>query len=152
MSDSSFPNSLGQQLKILNILFEKEMNNGLKQLGISLTGTQTAVLMQVASRDPQQLTQKEVETTLRLSHPTTRGIVKRLVATGSITTIPDATDRRQIILQLTTAGATFLEKNSAQIKAQTARSETKLTSRLTLDETQTLSQLVTKMITSLDEN
>lgn len=110
MSDSSFPNSLGQQLKILNILFEKEMNNGLKQLGISLTGTQTAVLMQVASRDPQQLTQKEVETTLRLSHPTTRGIVKRLVATGSITTIPDATDRRQIILQLTTAGATFLEK------------------------------------------
>lgn len=84
MPEPFFSNNLGQQLKVLNILFEKDMNNGLKQLGITLTGTQTAVLMQLADRHPQQLTQKEVETTLRLSHPTTRGIVKRLAATGLI--------------------------------------------------------------------
>lgn len=152
MPEPFFSNNLGQQLKVLNILFEKDMNNGLKQLGITLTGTQTAVLMQLADRHPQQLTQKEVETTLRLSHPTTRGIVKRLAATGLISTTPAADDRRQIVLLLTDKGAAFLNENTARIQSQVTHSEAKLTSQLSTEEKQTLSQLFNKMIVSLELN
>lgn len=103
MTDQFFMNSLAQQLKMLNIMIEKEMNHDLRALGINLTGTQVAVLMQLHQNPKQTITQKQIEVALKLSHPTTRGIVKRLVATGLITTTPAPQDQRQVALLLTPA-------------------------------------------------
>lgn len=147
MATDFFLDSLGQQLKVLNILVEKAMNNGLKQLGLSLTGTQVAVLSLVQQRAP--ITQKQVEVALKLSHPTTRGIVKRLVATGLIQTTSQAADQRQIVLRLTATGQDLMKTNFEQLKAQVAAVESQMVNGLSTTEQATLQQLLMRMIQNM---
>lgn len=147
MATDFFLDSLGQQLKVLNILVEKAMNNGLKQLGLSLTGTQVAVLSLVQQRAP--ITQKQVEVALKLSHPTTRGIVKRLVATGLIQTTSQAVDQRQIVLRLTATGQDLMKTNFEQLKAQVAGVESQMVNGLSTAEQATLQQLLMRMIQNM---
>lgn len=147
MATDFFLDSLGQQLKVLNILVEKAMNNGLKQLGLSLTGTQVAVLSLVQQRAP--ITQKQVEVALKLSHPTTRGIVKRLVATGLIQTTSQAADQRQIVLRLTATGQDLMKTNFEQLKAQVVGVESQMVNGLSTAEQATLQQLLMRMIQNM---
>ncbi|WP_137626430.1 MarR family winged helix-turn-helix transcriptional regulator [Lactiplantibacillus pingfangensis] len=147
MATDFFLDSLGQQLKVLNILVEKAMNNGLKQLGLSLTGTQVAVLSLVQQRAP--ITQKQVEVALKLSHPTTRGIVKRLVATGLVQTTSQAADQRQIVLRLTATGQDLMKTNFEQLKAQVAGVESQMVNGLSTAEQATLQQLLMRMIQNM---
>lgn len=147
MATDFFLDSLGQQLKVLNILVEKAMNNGLKQLGLSLTGTQVAVLSLVQQRAP--ITQKQVEVALKLSHPTTRGIVKRLVATGLVQTTAQAADQRQIVLRLTATGQDLMKTNFEQLKAQVAGVESQMVNGLSTAEQATLQQLLMRMIQNM---
>lgn len=147
MATDFFLDSLGQQLKVLNILVEKAMNNGLKQLGLSLTGTQVAVLSLVQQRAP--ITQKQVEVALKLSHPTTRGIVKRLVATGLVQTTAQAADQRQIVLRLTATGQDLMKTNFEQLKAQVVGVESQMVNGLSTAEQATLQQLLMRMIQNM---
>jgi len=147
MATDFFLDSLGQQLKVLNILVEKAMNNGLKQLGLSLSGTQVAVLSLVQQRAP--ITQKQVEVALKLSHPTTRGIVKRLVATGLVQTTAQAADQRQIVLRLTATGQDLMKTNFEQLKAQVVGVESQMVNGLSTAEQATLQQLLMRMIQNM---
>lgn len=149
MSTDIFTNSLAQQLKMLNIAIEKEMNSDLKALDIALTGTQVAVLVQVYSNVGEALTQKQIETRLRLSHPTTRGIVKRLVATGLLQTTPGQADQRQVTLNLTPRGRTFMGEHFQQIQQQVAHTEQKLVQNLSAADQQALQRMVTTMLTTM---
>lgn len=149
MTTNFFTNSLAQQLKMLNIAIEKEMNGGLKALDISLTGTQVAVLAQVYANTGAALTQKQIETSLRLSHPTTRGIVKRLVATGLLQTTPGQTDQRQVTLSLTSQGRTFMTEHFQQIQQQVTRTERKLVQNLSAADQQALQRMVTTMLKTM---
>ncbi|WEE35568.1 MarR family winged helix-turn-helix transcriptional regulator [Lactiplantibacillus paraplantarum] len=119
-------NSLGQQLKLINILTEKELNAGLQNLTPKLTGTQVAVLMYLNDNRTIVVTQKQIEMTLQLSHPTTRGIIKRLVATGLINTSTAHNDRRQVVLTLSAAGQQFLQYHIDLIEDQLSTVENKL--------------------------
>ncbi|BDZ32099.1 MarR family transcriptional regulator [Lactiplantibacillus sp. WILCCON 0030] len=147
MAEEFFLNSLGQQLKVLNVLVEKAMNNGLKQLGLNLTGTQVGVLLMVQRRAP--MTQKQIELALKLSHPTTRGIVKRLVTTGLVQTRPQVADQRQIVLTLTVTGQTLMANYAEQLQAQVARVEEQLLANLTAADRVSLQHLLTQMIQNM---
>lgn len=149
MTTNIFSNSLAQQLKMLNIAFEKEMNGGLKALDISLTGTQVAVLAQVYANTGAALTQKQIETGLWLSHPTTRGIVKRLVATGLLQTTPGQADQRQVMLSLTSQGQDFMTEHFQQIQQQVTRTERKLVQNLSAADQQVLQRMVTTMLKTM---
>ncbi|MFC6261254.1 MarR family winged helix-turn-helix transcriptional regulator [Levilactobacillus fujinensis] len=149
MSTPFFKDTLAQQLKILNLAVEKEMNKGLKRLDISLTSTQVAVLMQMYLNTDQSLTQKQVETALKLSHPTTRGIIKRLTATGLLQTSPAVGDQRQIELRLTPAGTWFMKNHAGQIQAQATQTEDKLVSNLSTADQVTLQRLLTTLLTTM---
>ncbi|NLR10088.1 MULTISPECIES: MarR family winged helix-turn-helix transcriptional regulator [Lactobacillaceae] len=149
MTTDFFTNGLVQQLKMLNIAIEKEMNSDLKALGIALTGTQVAVLVKVYSNTGEALTQKQIETRLRLSHPTTRGIVKRLVATGLLQTTPGQADQRQVTLNLTSQGRTFMAEHFQQIQQPVAHMEQKLVRNLSATDQQALQRMVTTMLTTM---
>ena len=149
MATPFFKDTLAQQLKMLNLAVEKEMNNGLKALDISLTGTQVAVLMQLYLNTDQPLTQKQVEIALKLSHPTTRGIIKRLVAPGLLQTTPAADDQRQIELRLTPAGTWFMKNHADQIQAQVTQTEDKLVSNMSAADQATLQRLLTTLLTTM---
>lgn len=141
---------LSQELKILEILIEKELGAHLKAQGISLTGTQLAVLEMVGARDGAPLLQKEIERQLRLSHPTTRGIVKRLIANDLLVATAPATDRRQVALYLTEAGHQLLVQHQAGLDAATNEVEARLLQGLTPEEVATLQKALPAMINNLD--
>lgn len=116
--------TLGSEIKMLSNLIEKNLN---QSLPINhLTGTQTAVLMKVAD-SPMPMTQKQLETSLKLSHPTTRGIVKRLESQGYLLSVQSAADRRQMELHLTAAGQKLLDEHLDDLQKQLQKVEQQLT-------------------------
>lgn len=119
--------TLGSEIKMLSNLIEKNLN---QSLPINhLTGTQTAVLMKVAD-SPMPMTQKQLETILKLSHPTTRGIVKRLESQGYLLSVQSAADRRQMELHLTAAGQKLLDEHFDDLQNQLQKVEQQLTQHI----------------------
>ena len=121
-----FEDNIGRNLKTLNNLVEKKLNNDLRSLGVNLTGTQMSVLMQLFANQGTPLTQKQIETELKLSHPTTRGINKRLVKAGLVETQVVPTDKRQVQLQLTAKGQDLITTYSRQLEKQVTLVETQM--------------------------
>lgn len=69
-------NDIGFLFKKIDEKLEKHVNANLNSLGI--TFSQLKVLFFVNEAENHQTTQKEIETFLEVSHPTTNGIIKRL--------------------------------------------------------------------------
>lgn len=139
---------IGPKIKVLNTLVEKELNNTLAPLSPTLTGTQVAVLMTLAERPVGTVTQKQMETLLHLSHPTTRGVIKRLAGMNLLYTTKSAVDQRQVVLQLTATGRQFVATNQGRINQATQKVERQLTSRLSPAEQEQFRQLLQKMTAS----
>ena len=76
---------IGPQIKTLSILIEKKMNAQLVANGINLTGTQISILAFLYDHQ-KTVTQKEIELKFKISHPTVRGIIRRLVALNLVET------------------------------------------------------------------
>ena len=74
--NDSHKNDIGFLFKKIDEKLEKQVNANLNSLGI--TFAQIRVLIFVHEAENQQTTQKEIETFLEVSHPTTNGIIKRL--------------------------------------------------------------------------
>lgn len=148
LNDLNEPYLLGPKLKIINTLVEKELNNTLAKLEPHVTGSQVAVLMQLFQRSPQLITQKELEVQLRLSHPTTRGIVKRLSIMGLIFTTQSISDRRQMVLSLTSEGQTLMNRSHEKIYASVRNVERKLNQGISVEERQQFIKILNKMITN----
>lgn len=140
---------IGPQLKILDIQLEKALTKQLKMLGINLTGTQLTVLTMIYNHSD-VIVQKEIETTLKLSHPTTRGIVKRLVANSLVETSPLPDDHRQIGLYLTTQGKRLLAENLPVIRDRVAQVEQKLLQNLSEDEIKNFKKALAVMVNNMN--
>ena len=118
MSDH-FLNQLGPKIKIANTVIEKELNNRFADLfkKYSLTGAQISLLVYLYDSKGRTITQKEIADTFVLSHPTIRGIVKRLEDNGLIATAHLKNDQRQIVLTLSEKGFDLLDENIEEIHA-----------------------------------
>jgi DNA-binding MarR family transcriptional regulator len=149
MSDKSSVGQLGRRIKMLSVLADKRLNNNLDSLGIGLTSNQVAVMMALHEKQHDEVTQKQIETFLRLSHPTTRGIIKRLDSNGLITTAVSPGDRRQVVLSLTKLGQDFLEKNINRIEDQLDGVEKQLTTGISSSEQELFQTILVKMIKNL---
>lgn len=110
---------IGPQIKIANTLIEKEINNRFAELfkQYSLTGVQVSLLVYLYDSKGRTITQKEISDTFVLSHPTIRGIVKRLEENNFIFTSHLKNDQRQIVLTLSDRGYELLEQNINEIHA-----------------------------------
>ncbi|WEV50938.1 MarR family transcriptional regulator [Lactobacillus sp. ESL0731] len=118
MSDKLL-NRLGPKIKIANTLIEKELNNHFASLfqNYSLTGAQISLLVYLYDSKGRTITQKEIADTFVLSHPTIRGIVKRLADNDFIQTAHLQSDQRQIVLTLSAAGFKLIDENITEIHA-----------------------------------
>lgn len=139
---------IGPKIKMLNTLVEKELNNTLANLDNPLTGTQITVLMTINDAHEQIITQKKMEEALKLSHPTTRGIVKRLVAMNLISTSKLADDQRQVTLHMTNLGTQIIEKNRTKINESVKNVESKITTSLSQEEQKQFLEMLTKIISN----
>ena len=141
--------TISQNIKTLAVQVDKKLTAHLKAQGITLTGTQLAVLGMVYDRHGAQLLQKEVETRLHLSHPTTRGIIKRLVNLQLLVTSAPATDKRQVALQLTESGRQLFAHYQPGLTTSAALLEERLLAGLTDEEIATLRKVLPQMVANL---
>lgn len=99
----------GNNIKVIHnkidTLFTKETN----KLVSGLTNTQYITLIYLSESLQQRTLQKNIETKFELSHPTTVGIIKRLVAQNLVTTQPFQKNKRQTEVVLTEKGKKLLE-------------------------------------------
>lgn len=90
---------IGFLVKQINNVYEKDLNERLKRLGI--TSSQCAVLDYLFHTNKEEVNQRDVERNLSLKNPTVTGILKRLDEKGFILCVPNATDKRKKNIYLT---------------------------------------------------
>ena len=112
-------NRIGPKIKAANTLIEKQLNNQFGEMfkDYSLTGAQISLMVFLYEAKDRTVTQKEIADMFVLSHPTIRGIVRRLEENGLIYTTHLETDQRQIVLQLSDKGFALVDKNITKIHA-----------------------------------
>ena len=112
-------NRIGPKIKAANTLIEKQLNNQFGEMfkDYSLTGAQISLMVFLYDAKDRTVTQKEIADMFVLSHPTIRGIVRRLEENGLIYTTHLETDQRQIVLQLSDKGFALVDKNITKIHA-----------------------------------
>ncbi len=71
--------------------------------------TQTQFLVLVAVRAFGRCTMGTLSRSLHVSMPTVSGIVSRLVGSGHVRRVPQAEDRRQVVVELTAKGQAFFQ-------------------------------------------
>ena len=90
---------IGFMIKQINTIYEKELNNLLKSVGI--TASQCAVLDYLFHSNKEAVNQRDVERNLNLKNPTVTGILKRLDEKGYILCVPNEEDKRRKNIYLT---------------------------------------------------
>ena len=90
---------IGFMIKQINNVFEKELNEKVKKLG--LTSSQCAVLDYLFHTSKDEISQRDVERHLSLKNPTVTGLLKRLDEKGYILCVPNAKDKRKKNIYLT---------------------------------------------------
>ncbi len=72
--------------------------------------TQTQFMMLLAIRSYGGCTMGEIARRMKVAMPTATGVVARLVRTGYIQRVPKANDRRQVMVQVTAKGESFIRE------------------------------------------
>ena len=78
--------------------------------------TQTQFLMLAAIRAYARCTMSTLARSLHISLPTASGIVERLVRSGYVRRVPEAEDRRQVIVELTPKAAQFFHEFESVVR------------------------------------
>ena len=146
-SMTTFLNRIGPKIKIANTLIEKELNKQFAEIfrDYSLTGAQISLMIYLYESKARQITQKEVADAFVLSHPTIRGIVKRLEANKLIATSRLESDQRQIVLKLSDKGFNLIDKNIVKIRSIMTNVNTRITKGLSDREISELEQVLSKI-------
>lgn len=91
--------AVGFLFKQINNVYEKDINNQLKGLGI--TSSQCEVLDYLFHCEKEEVNQKDIEKALNLKNPTVTGILHRLDEKGFVLVVPNGKDRRKKNVHLT---------------------------------------------------
>lgn len=89
---------IGMLLKQINDKLKIIADNSLKESGLTISQTR---VMQIIHEKGGEVTQKEIEKHLQVSHPTVVGIVSRLEKNGYLSCRVDEEDRRNKIVSVT---------------------------------------------------
>ena len=131
---------LGFLFKQINNVYEKEVNNSLRALGI--TASQCAVLDYLFHSGKEEINQKDVERALSLKNPTVTGLLKRLDEKGYILIVPSAKDRRCKKIYLTEKAYDIRRRMEADRK----KVDKRLTIGMTKKEVQALRKMLDKVL------
>lgn len=90
---------IGFLVKQINNVFEKELNDRLRTIGI--TSSQCAVLDYLFHSNKEEVNQRDIERNLNLKNPTVTGLLKRLDEKGYVLCVPNEEDKRKKNIYLT---------------------------------------------------
>ncbi|WEV63786.1 MarR family winged helix-turn-helix transcriptional regulator [Bifidobacterium sp. ESL0732] len=152
--DANGVDSLGPLIKVANTLIEKELNNRVASMfeGYSLTGPQITLMVYLHDAHGHAVTQREIADRFVLSHPTIRGIVKRLEGSGLINTSQLESDRRQILLGLTVEGRRLMDAHINDIHGVMKQINTMITDGLSGAEQEKLVAALKRIVANFSED
>ena len=117
---------IGFMIKQINNVYEKDLNERLKTIGI--TASQCAVLDYLFHTSREEVSQRDVERHLNLKNPTVTGLLKRLDEKGYILCVPNANDKRKKNIYLTEKAYDIqrrMEKDRRKLDKELTRGMTK---------------------------
>lgn len=138
-------NQIGFVVKQINNIYEKELNERLKKLGI--TSSQCAVLDYLFHTNKEEVNQRDVERSLSLKNPTVTGILKRMEEKGFILSVPNAADKRKKNIYLTEKAYDIQRKMDADRR----KLDKRLTIGLSKKEVAALSRGLEKVLYNISE-
>ena len=135
---------VGYQFKIIDEKIKLRAEEDLKRHGLTLTQTRVmGFLVEMGG----QVTQKEIEEDLQVSHPTVVGLVARMEQKGFLTTRPDPMDRRNKLVELTEKA----QKLDEVIDMTVAQHDAQLLRGFTEEEQETLKKFLSRISRNLDQ-
>ena len=134
---------VGYQFKIIDEKIKLRAEEDLRHHGLTLTQTR---VMGFLSEMGGQVTQKEIEDDLQVSHPTVVGLVSRMEQKGFLTTRPDPMDRRNKLVELTDKARELDEA----IDMTVAQHDAQLLRGFTEEEQETLKEFLSRISRNLD--
>ena len=132
-------------MKHINNVYEKDLNERLKKLGV--TSSQCAVLDFLFHTDKDEVNQCDVEKALSLKNPTVTGILKRLDEKGFIFSVPNTQDKRKKNIYLTEKAYDIQRRMEADRK----KLDKELTRGMTKKEIAALTRGLEKMLYNISE-
>lgn len=131
---------LGRLFKQIHIAFETNAARDMRVLRLTPSQMDILLLVYVMERRGKEVTQKDIETCLRLSNPTVTGTLNRMEEKHLICRVRKVADKRCRFICLTEHGREYMEilkearkKNDGQmIKGMTSRQVEELTGLLKL--------------------
>lgn len=138
-------NQIGFTVKQINNIYEKELNERLKKLGI--TSSQCAVLDYLFHTNKEEVNQRDVEKNLSLKNPTVTGILKRMEEKGFILSVPNASDKRKKNIYLTEKAYDIQRKMDADRR----KLDKRLMIGLTKKEVEALNRGLEKVLYNISE-
>lgn len=131
---------IGFMIKQINTIYEKELNNLLKSVGI--TASQCAVLDYLFRSDEEAVNQRDIEKALSLRNPTVTGLIKRLEEKGYLLSVPSARDKRCKNIYLTEKAYDIQRRMEADRK----KLDKRLTMGMTKKEVAAVTRALEKML------
>ena len=131
---------IGFLVKQINNVFEKELNDRLR--GIGITSSQCAVLDYLFHTNEEEVSQRDVERNLNLKNPTVTGLLKRLDEKGYILCVPNEEDKRKKNIYLTEKAYDIQRRMEADRK----KLDKRLTMGMSKKEVDAVSRALEKML------
>lgn len=136
---------IGFMVKQINNVFEKDLNERLRTIGI--TSSQCAVLDYLFHTSKDEVNQRDIERHLSLKNPTVTGILKRLDEKGFILCVPNTADKRKKNIYLTEKAYDIQRRMEADRK----KMDKNLTRGMTKKEIAALTRGLEKMLYNIAE-
>lgn len=137
-------------IKIANTLLERQMNELISDIFPELTGPQFVIVYYLHEHRDQDIRQKDVADRFYLSHPTVRGMVKRLTESGWLAGSSKANDdRRQVLLNLTDKAVQCLDREEGRILQALDTTTGMATKGFSHQDQKTLVSLLRRIITNM---
>lgn len=131
---------IGFLIKQINNVFEKELNDRLRTVGI--TSSQCAVLDYLFHSNKEEVNQRDIERNLNLKNPTVTGLLKRLDEKGYVLCVPNEDDKRKKNIYLTEKAYDIQRRMEADRK----KLDKRLTMGLTKKEEAAVTRALEKML------
>ena len=97
---------IDELFKIISDDFRRTMDKSLKEFDLSLSQIRA---LEIISKSEKEITQRDLELALNISHAATHGLLKRLEKKGFVTTRIDKNDRRNVLISMTEEGQNKLD-------------------------------------------
>lgn len=136
---------VGFTIKQINNVFEKDLNEKLKTIGI--TASQCAVLDYLFRSSKEEISQRDVERHLSLKNPTVTGLLKRLDEKGFVLCVPNASDKRRKNIYLTEKAYDIQRR----MEADRRKMDREMTRGMTKKEIAALNRGLEKMLYNIAE-